>query len=119
MYELVTSAVFTLAQCNVVLGSLGPIRTPATTPIEYHRLFDNFHRCRPCRLASCFVVRQGISSILLDRLGVTMPTCLDGGEEAGQRGQGKGVALRLYYLHTSIHHASLLFNVAEDHGGPC
>ncbi|CAM9516260.1 unnamed protein product [Ectocarpus sp. 4 AP-2014] len=34
-------------------------------------------------------VVKGISSILLDRLGVTMPTCLAGGEEVGERGQGK------------------------------
>ncbi|CAN0499283.1 unnamed protein product, partial [Ectocarpus sp. 8 AP-2014] len=32
-------------------------------------------------------VVKGISSILLDRLGVTMPTFLDGGEDVGERGQ--------------------------------
>lgn len=101
MYELVTSAEFVRAQNSVVLGSFGSChvrhnRTPATTPIEYHRLFDKFHRCRPYRPAWCFVGWQGISAILLDSLGVTMPTCLDGGEEAVERSQGKVVAVRLY-----------------------
>ncbi|CAM9091191.1 unnamed protein product [Ectocarpus fasciculatus] len=32
-------------------------------------------------------VVKGISAILLDSLGVTMPTCLDGGEEGGERHQ--------------------------------
>ncbi|CAM9946286.1 unnamed protein product [Ectocarpus sp. 12 AP-2014] len=34
-------------------------------------------------------VVKGISSILLDRLGVTMPTCLDREKEVGERGQAE------------------------------
>ncbi|CBJ27161.1 hypothetical protein Esi_0058_0033 [Ectocarpus siliculosus] len=53
-------------------------------------------------------VVKGISSILLDRLGVAMPTCLDGGEDVGERGEGKGVALRLYDIRLFIMYPSCL-----------